>query len=128
MIENKVYKLENEYIRAVKPKGNEIAKNIMNKYFEPCDDIWRGIGCIKNSGLKLKDEYSQYDAVKKFNLDLTSYKNNDLCSCGEVIKGKIEPRECKLFSSVCTIENPLGPCMVSSEGACAAAYKYFDLR
>ncbi|SKA83242.1 Hydrogenase maturation protein HypD [Caloramator quimbayensis] len=126
MRENKDFKLENEYIRAVKQKGNEIARNIMNKYFEPCDDIWRGIGWIENSGLKLKDEYIQYDAVKKFNLDLNPYKNNDFCSCGEVIKGKIDPRECKLFSTVCTIENPKGPCMVSSEGACAAAYKYSD--
>lgn len=128
MIENNTPYLLNEYIRVVKKKGNEKAKYVIDKYFELYDDIWRGIGTIKNSGYKLKKEYSDFDAVKKFSIDLKKYNMIENCRCGDVIKGRIEPYECEFFSKVCTPENPIGPCMVSSEGACAYYYKYSDMR
>lgn len=124
MIINNTPCLENEYIRVVKKKGNEKAKAVINKYFEFCDDLWRGIGLIKNSGYKLKNEYSDFDATKKFSIKLKASDYADTCRCGDVIKGKIEPFKCEFFSKICTPENPLGPCMVSNEGACASEYKY----
>ncbi|QCX32609.1 hydrogenase formation protein HypD [Caloramator sp. E03] len=128
MIKNNTPFLENEYIRAVKKKGNEKAKAAIDNYFEFCDDLWRGIGFIKNSGYKLKNEYSDFDATKKFSIELKTCDYTGLCRCGDVIKGKIEPFECEFFSRICTPENPLGPCMVSSEGACASEYKYSRMR
>ena len=114
----------NEYKRIVTYEGNEIAWNMVKRYFEPADDLWRGIGMIPQSGLKIRDEYSKFDAVKKFNIELRQDEAATTCKCGEIIKGKQEPRECPLFGKTCTPENPVGPCMVSSEGACAAYYKY----
>jgi hydrogenase expression/formation protein HypD len=114
----------NEYKRLVTYRGNELAWNMVLKYFEPTDDLWRGIGLVKSSGLKIREEYSKYDAVKKFNITLGTSENITVCRCGEIIKGKKEPIECPLFGTTCSPENPVGPCMVSSEGACAAYYKY----
>jgi hydrogenase expression/formation protein HypD len=114
----------NEYKRLVSYEGNELAWSKVLKYFESTDDLWRGIGLVPNSGLKIRGEYSKYDAVKKFNIVLGNTENVTACSCGEIIKGKKEPRECPLFGTTCSPENPVGPCMVSSEGACAAHYKY----
>lgn len=116
--------LENLYVRAVSKEGNKRAKDIMFKYFEPCDDIWRGIGSIGGSGLKIKDEYQRVDAAKRFSISYEISNIKTPCRCGEIIKGKASPVECPVFSKACTPENPLGPCMVSSEGACAAYYKY----
>jgi hydrogenase expression/formation protein HypD len=116
--------LENEYKRVVSREGNIRAQESIFKYFEICDDLWRGIGTIKGSGLRLKKEYEAFDAVKKFNIKLSEDETITACKCGEVIKGKQEPLECQLFNRLCTPENPVGPCMVSSEGACAAYYKY----
>lgn len=117
-------KLVNEYSRIVTSKGNIRAKEMLDKYFDRCDDLWRGIGLIKNSGMQLKQEFEKFDAVKRFNIDLNSKEKITACRCGEVIKGKIEPLQCPLFGKNCTPENPLGPCMVSSEGACSAYFKY----
>lgn len=97
MIENNTPYLLNEYIRVVKKKGNEKAKYVIDKYFELYDDIWRGIGTIKNSGYKLKKEYSDFDAVRKFSIDLKKYNMIENCRCGDVIKGRIEPYECEFF-------------------------------
>lgn len=116
--------LENEYKRVVSRDGNKKAQETVFKYFEVCDDIWRGIGNIKGSGLRIKAEYEAHDAVKKFNIQLSNYEGVTACRCGEVIKGLMEPLECPLFNKACTPDNPVGPCMVSSEGACAACYKY----
>ncbi|SHE42579.1 MULTISPECIES: hydrogenase formation protein HypD [Caloramator] len=123
ILNNRV-ELENEYKRVVKKEGNKIIKNKVETYFKVSDDLWRGLGLIQNSGLKLKDEFKEYDASKKFNITLKQSNINSACKCGDVIKGKIEPTICPLFGKVCTPENPVGPCMVSSEGACAAYYKY----
>jgi hydrogenase expression/formation protein HypD len=116
--------LENFYVRAVSKEGNKKAKETIFKYFETCDDIWRGIGSIAGSGLKIRDEYEKIDAAKRFSLSYELSNEKTSCRCGEIIKGKASPVECPAFSKACTPENPLGPCMVSSEGACAAYYKY----
>lgn len=117
-------RLENEYIRAVMPKGNPLAQKIMEQYFEPKDDLWRGLGAIPQSGLGLKKEYAAYDAAEKLGLTFCPSEQAIPCRCGDVIQGKIAPCECPLFGTVCVPEDPVGPCMVSGEGACAAAYKY----
>lgn len=124
LINNKESKTENEYIRCVNYEGNIKAQSIIKKYFEPRDDLWRGIGEIKNSGLKLKEEYFKYDAEKRFSIELSNKEKLTACRCGDVIKGKINPFECSLFEKECTPWNPIGPCMVSCEGTCAAYYKY----
>lgn len=125
-IKNNKLQLENEYTRVVKKNGNLLIKEKVEKYLEVSDDHWRGLGNIPRSGLKLKEEYREFDAEKKFKVYLVNTQKENGCQCGEVIKGKIEPKECKLFAKVCSPENPIGPCMVSSEGACAAHYKYLN--
>lgn len=116
--------LDNMYTRIVSYNGNEKAVNKIFEFFETEDDVWRGMGLVKDSGLKLKNEYERFDAIKRFSIEIKSGNGQSACSCGEVIKGKQEPNECPLFGKTCTPENPVGPCMVSSEGACAAYYKY----
>lgn len=113
-------KVLNLYKSAVSDNGNEKAKALVDKYFEPCDAGWRGIGNIKNSGMALKEEYKKYDAGSKA-LVSDSMKNTHCC-CGEVITGFKSPKECPLFGKVCTPENPQGACMVSNEGSC---FHYF---
>ncbi len=117
-------KLENEYTRAVARDGNALAKAMIEKCLEPCGAEWRGLGTIPASGLRLREEYAAFDAEKKFGLVYNEAAGLAGCRCGDVICGRIAPRECPLFGSVCTAEDPVGPCMVSSEGACAAEYKY----
>ena len=117
-------RLENEYTRAVMPDGNPLAQKIMERYLEPRDDLWRGLGTIPQSGLGLKREYAAYDAAEKFGLTFRPAGIVMPCRCGDVIQGKIAPCECPLFGTACVPEDPVGPCMVSGEGACAAAYKY----
>lgn len=107
--------VENYYPSIVSREGNEIAKRQINKYFEPCDAVWRGIGTVKDSGLVLRDEYSSYDAGSK---DLTEDNHNKACRCGEVLTGKISSKDCPLFGKVCNPQEPKGACMVSFEGSC----------
>ena len=116
--------VENEYRRAVAPDGNALAKEMMARCFAPCRDIWRGLGEIEASGLALCDELSDFDARRRFSVSFPDSEPPTACRCGEVICGRIEPAGCPMFSRRCTPEDPVGPCMVSSEGACAAAYKY----
>ena len=116
-------RIENEYKRAVAPEGNPLAQKIINECFVPRRDLWRGLGVIDASGLALRDELAEFDAEKKFAVEYGEGRPSP-CRCGDVICGRIAPRECLLFGARCTPEDPVGPCMVSSEGACAAAYKY----
>ena len=124
-------KAENEiqYKRAVTYKGNIKAQELMNRYFEQTTFFWRGLGEVENSGLKLKNEFDFLDARKIYSKQLKNIKSDDdhkLCICGEILRGMAKPTDCKVFKKVCTPENPLGSCMVSSEGACSAYYKYFS--
>lgn len=116
--------LENEYTRAVAPNGNPLAQQTVAKYFTPCDAVWRGMGEIPGSGLALREEYRQFDTVSRFGLELGKPEKSSVCQCGQVITGKCAPQECPLFGKACVPENPVGPCMVSGEGACAAVYQY----
>lgn len=116
--------VEVQYKRAVRPDGNLKAVRTMFEVFEPTDSEWRGIGVIAQSGLKVRSAYHQYDAEVHFQVEVEPPKEHKGCICGEVIKGTKEPTECKLFGTLCTPENPIGPCMVSSEGTCAAYFKY----
>lgn len=117
-------RLVNQYDRVVKPEGNRKALDLMARLLEPVDAAWRGIGVIPGSGLALRSEFSAFDAAKRFGLAIDAGKPNPACKCGEVLKGMIRPLECPLFGGVCHPDNPIGPCMVSSEGSCAAAFKY----
>ncbi len=116
-------KLENEYVRAVRPEGNPLARAAIARCFAPRAALWRGLGEIPESGLGLRDEYAAFDAEKKFGVRVSGPAPT-ACRCGEVITGRMDPPGCPLFGRRCTPEDPVGPCMVSSEGACAAWYKY----
>ena len=123
-INNKDQKVEIQYSRVVTEEGNIKAQNIMNEVFETQNDYWRGIGEIPKSGLKLKEKYKNFDAEQAFDLRVESVKENPNCICGDILRGLKNPNDCKLFMKVCSPENPIGACMVSSEGACHAYYKY----
>ncbi|MHB1601440.1 MAG: hydrogenase formation protein HypD [bacterium] len=121
-------KVEIAYKRAVKEVGNKKAQDLVNKYFTVRDEFeWRGFGNIPKSGLKLRDEFKDFDAEYIFKDGLEKLpvgKENAACKCGEILKGKCKPNDCPLFGKTCNPENPVGACMVSFEGACAAYYKY----
>lgn len=117
-------KVVNQYARVVRPHGNPLAQARIEQYLGPVDAVWRGIGVIPGSGLGLKSAFDAYDAEKKFGLPVRLGRQHPGCRCGDVIKGKIRPMACPLFSKVCTPEHPIGPCMVSTEGTCAAYFKY----
>ena len=101
---------------------------MMERVLVPRDDLWRGLGFIPQSGYGFREEFAPWDAEKKFDLQVKESATIPGCSCGEIMKGRLHPHQCPLFGKVCTPEDPVGPCMVSSEGACAAAYKYRDFR
>ncbi|WP_086243036.1 hydrogenase formation protein HypD [Campylobacter devanensis] len=122
--ENGTHKVYNEYARVVSQDGNLKAKELIDRYFQPCDFEWRGLGVIKDSGLRLRDEFSYLDAKKYFNVEVGESKESKACICGEILRGKAKPYDCKVFGKVCNPQNPIGSCMVSGEGACAAYYKY----
>ena len=117
-------RVEIQYSRFVRPEGNTKAREIMARIFAPGDADWRGIGPIPGSGLRIRDEFADYDAARKLPVIVEPAREPAGCRCGEILKGKLAPRACPLFDAACTPENPIGACMVSSEGACAAAYKY----
>ena len=120
-------RLQNTYRRAVRPHGNEAALRIMDAVLEPADVLWRGLGLIPRSGLAIRPEYAAADAAKRFGLDQNLAGGPSACRCGEVIRGVLAPEGCPLFGRACVPEDPVGPCMVSGEGACAAAWNYRDL-
>ena len=116
--------IANEYKRCVADEGNTDAQQIIAEVFEPCDAKWRGIGAIAGSGLKLRGAYAAFDARAKFEPEVEPTIEPKGCRCGDVLRGCIAPGECPLFARACSPEHPIGPCMVSSEGSCAAHYKY----
>lgn len=116
--------VDNQYSRAVRKEGNPEAKRIIKEVFEVTDRKWRGIGLIPNSGYKLREEFSEFDAEKIFDLEDINVDESEICIAGEVLQGLKTPLECPAFGKECTPENPLGAPMVSSEGACAAYFHY----
>jgi hydrogenase expression/formation protein HypD len=120
--------VENQYNRLVQKQGNINALKAMNKVFEVREKFeWRGLGDIRNSGLKIRAEYAQFDAEVKFTIPGVKVADHKACKCGEILKGVMKPWDCKVFGTACTPATPIGTCMVSSEGACAAYYKYGHL-
>jgi len=117
-------KVENAYPRAVKPGGNPRARAVIEKSLEPRDDAWRGIGVIPGGGLGLRFELADMDAEKRFDIPPARDVEAPGCLCSLVIAGKAVPPQCPLFGRVCTPDDPVGPCMVSSEGTCAAYFRY----
>jgi hydrogenase expression/formation protein HypD len=120
-------KLTNHYNRVVSAKGNQKALSLIHHYTQAVDAEWRGLGMIPKSGLGLKPEFHTYDAQHKFSITIHTGADHPACACGEVLKGKIQPTACPLFGKGCHPGKPLGPCMVSSEGSCAAAFKYREV-
>ncbi len=123
-LEQGVYKLENQYTRAVQRHGNRIARQTINEVFAVSDRTWRGIGNIPNSGYEVNEAYINYNARIKFNLNLPQAEENRECISGDIMKGLKKPFNCSNFGKKCVPEHPLGAPMVSSEGACAAYYHY----
>ncbi|WP_267523741.1 hydrogenase formation protein HypD [Campylobacter sp. MG1] len=121
---NKTHNVYNEYSRLVSKNGNEKAKELIEKYFRRDDFEFRGLGVISNGGLELKDEYDYINAKKVFDIKTNTKAENKACLCPKILKGLAKPTDCKVFGNLCTPNNPIGSCMVSSEGACAAYYKY----
>jgi len=116
--------LENSYRRAVTFEGNLKAQKVMADVFEIRDTSWRGIGIIPMSGIKIREEFAAFDAEKVFDFRIPESEDPKGCACGQILCGVKIPPECALYQKACTPENPVGPCMVSSEGTCAAYYRY----
>ena len=117
-------RVENQYRRYVDAGGNARARQLMETVFEPCDAAWRGLGRIPDSGMRLRKTFADFDAARRFDVPVEAAREPEGCLCGEVLKGKKGPRDCSLFGSRCTPQSPVGACMVSSEGSCAAEHKY----
>ncbi|MEJ2221486.1 MAG: hydrogenase formation protein HypD [Desulfobacterales bacterium] len=124
MLESDSPALDNAYPRAVTPEGNTKAQQVLDEIFEPADACWRGIGVIPRSGLKIRENYAAHDAQKLFDVQVPDAKTPQGCACGEILIGTKTPPECALYKKACTPMDPVGPCMVSTEGTCAAYYKY----
>ncbi len=121
--------VENEFTRAVTRDGNPAAIKVVADVLEMRDSFeWRGLGEVPNSALKIRPEYAQWDAERKFDLHYRAVADHKQCECGAILRGVKKPTDCKLFGTVCTPESPMGSCMVSSEGACAAHYSYGRFR
>jgi hydrogenase expression/formation protein HypD len=117
--------VENEFTRAVTPEGNDKAQNLVSEVFELRRSFeWRGLGEVPYSALKIRERFAGLDAEQRFNLKYQPVPDNKACECGAILRGVKKPTDCKLFGTVCTPETPMGSCMVSSEGACAAHYTY----
>lgn len=118
--------LANTYQRAVTEQGNAKAREVMDQVFEPSDARWRGIGVIPQSGLAIRPELAQFDATRRFKIAVVEMAPPKGCACGEILIGAKTPLQCPLFRKRCTPMDPVGPCMVSSEGTCAAYYRYSE--
>ena len=117
--------IEIAYARGVMPEGNPVALAAIDEVFETCTALWRGLGEIPGSGYRIREEFAQFDAVRRFQPDVEPTQDPKGCRCGDVPRGIMAPIECPLFRKVWTPENPMGPCMVSSEGSCAAYHRYY---
>ncbi len=123
------HQVENEYTRAVTREGNARAQSLMAEVFELRDFFeWRGLGEIAHSAYRVRPRYGRFDAERRFGIAYRPAPDNKACKCGAILRGAKQPRECKVFGTACTPESPLGACMVSSEGACAAHYSYGRFR
>ena len=127
-LEDGRHKVDNQYVRSVTRDGNRSAQDAVKQVFHLVDRAWRGIGTIPASGLDLRSEYSEFDAVTRFELASVMATESEICRAGEVLTGQIKPHECPAFGSECLPEKPLGAPMVSAEGACAAYYNYGRLQ
>jgi hydrogenase expression/formation protein HypD len=117
--------VENEFARAVTRDGNIKAQDRVAEVFELRREFeWRGLSVVPYSALRIRQKYASFDAERRFKLDYRSVPDNKACECGAILRGVKRPQDCKIFGTVCTPENPIGSCMVSSEGACAAHYSY----
>jgi len=123
-MENNDTKVEIQYKRVVKPEGNIKAQQMLYDVFQLKDDWWRGLGILPASGLKPAKKYAMFDAEKNFDIEVEETREDKGCICGEILKGLKTPKDCKLFGKGCTPNEPVGACMVSSEGACHAYYRY----
>lgn len=117
--------IEIAYARGVMPEGNPVARAVIDEVFDTCTATWRGLGDIPGSGYVIRPEFAQFDAMKRFQPTVEPTQSPKGCRCGDVLRGIMAPNECPLFRKVCSPENPVGPCMVSSEGSCAAYYRYY---
>jgi len=115
-----------QYRRVVRPEGNPQALSLLEEMFEVEDTIWRGIGSIPQSGLKIREQFGNLDAAKQIEVEIPPSVEPKGCICGLILQGLKKPVDCPLFAVHCTPESPVGACMVSSEGTCAAYYKYGD--
>jgi hydrogenase expression/formation protein HypD len=123
------FEVENEFIRAVTRHGNEKAKALVADIFELRRSFeWRGLGLVPYSALRIKEAYGEFDAERRFNIPEAGTADHKACACGAILRGLKTPADCKLFGTACTPENPIGSCMVSAEGACAAYYTYGRMR
>ncbi|MCL4371285.1 MAG: hydrogenase formation protein HypD [Chloroflexi bacterium] len=116
--------VEIQYRRVVRPEGNPVAREQMYRVFQPADAEWRGLGLIPDSGLAIREEYARFDARRVLPIDPGPTREHAGCRCGEVLRGVVQPPECPLYGRVCTPENPVGPCMVSSEGTCSTWFQF----
>jgi hydrogenase expression/formation protein HypD len=124
-LETGTHDVENAYARTAPDQGNLPAQNVINDVFDPCDRAWRGIGVIPQSGYRLREKYIKFDAERRFpDVGAMESVEPDICRSGEVLQGLLKPDQCPAFGKQCTPLTPLGATMVSSEGACAAYYKY----
>ena len=117
--------IEIAYARGVNPEGNPVARAAIDEVFETTTAIWRGLGPIPDSGYRIRPAYAAFDACERFCPEVEPTQEPKGCRCGDVLRGILSPDECPLFRRVCTPENPVGPCMVSSEGSCAAYFRYY---
>jgi hydrogenase expression/formation protein HypD len=117
-------RVDNTYARSVRVEGNASAQQAIERVFEVSDADWRGFGTVPQSGLEVRNEYACFDASRRFSVEVEPAREPPGCRCGDVLRGVLLPVECPLFAKACTPQNPIGPCMVSAEGACAAYYRY----
>lgn len=119
-----IARVDNCYKRVVTWEGNTVAQGLINEVFIPTDTIWRGLGVVPQSGFAIRPEYAKYDTVQRLGIVLPEVDDHSVCLCGEILKGKNVPTDCMLFGGACTPAAPVGPCMVSSEGSCAAYFRH----
>jgi hydrogenase expression/formation protein HypD len=123
-LESNQHDIENQYSRVVRREGNPQSRKLIDDVFEVCDRKWRGVGLIPKSGYKLRYEYRDFDAERRFEVDTIETQESSVCISGQILKGLKKPHQCPAFGKECTPMTPLGATMVSAEGACAAYYHY----